>query len=187
MGRFPRFWLLLLNLVGILIPFVLDHDDVSHHIVFTDNKIWDTLITDAWNQYVSRQVQHRKTMSDLCGLDPHLVRVPSRTAAALESSLVSSLQSGCFIGAAHHAKFDPTKVATCAQCEVADEPSHWLKCPRFAELRHSIEGWNDETPYDTQALCAHLLPSRSPFATAWKRTLLDIEDSGDFFSFSRSW
>ena len=80
-------------------PFVVDHDGASHHIVLTDNQTWDTLITDAWYQYVSRQVQHPKTMSDLCGLDPHLVRVPSRTAAALKSSSVSSLQSGCFIGA----------------------------------------------------------------------------------------
>eukprot|EP00435_Cladocopium_sp_Y103_P022352 s1742_g5.t1 len=104
-----------------------------------------------------------------------------RSATALDLALISSLQSGCFMSSAQHAKYDLTKGAFCPVCGLADDPLHWLECPRYAHLRTEVSGWQATTPHDTTALRMHLLPSRSPHAGAWKQALMQIPDQSDTF------
>jgi len=44
-------------------------------------------------------------------------------------------------------------------------------------VRATIAGWQDQHQFDLQALCSHLLPSRSPYAADWKRALLLLPDT----------
>ena len=162
-------------------PFVLDHDGCEHHLLQLDAHCLQQLVHDAWLQYVAQLVQHRKTMTDLRGIDMKLVASARASLSALETSLVSALQSGAFTGAAQHGKYDLTKDGNCQLCRVPDTPTHWLACPRYANVRTRIDGWQDHAPIDTVALTEHLLPSRSPFAAAWKQAILCLPDATHTF------
>ena len=162
-------------------PYVVDHDGISHHILTLADTTWDDLLYDAWLQYVCQQVRHRTSMNDLVGIDPHLARGVSSGGTALDGALISSLQSGAFMSASQHGKYDLTKTAICAHCQVDDTPLHWLICPRYATLRAAVPGWQDHTNHDTKALMMHLLPSRSPWATDWKHALTNVPDHTKHF------
>ena len=58
-----------------------------------------------------------------------------------ERALLSALQSGAFISASEHAKFDVSKPRICPICQQEDDREHWLYCPRFQHLRQAIRGW----------------------------------------------
>ena len=115
-------------------------------------------------------------MTDLKGLDVHLVYRHGPKLNALEAALLSSLQSGAFLGDAMHSKFDFTKTPRCSHCDADDTVLHWLVCPRYHNQRATIADWVSDHPQDTMALKAHLLPSQSPFWTGWKRALLGLSD-----------
>eukprot|EP00435_Cladocopium_sp_Y103_P039530 s1405_g10.t1 len=164
-------------------PFFYDHDSLCHHLLHIDRGTLEELLWDGWLQFVARQVQHRGTMRDLHGLDPQLVHSGKRTLNALDTALVGSLQSGAFISASSHCKFDKTKDGMCSRCLVEDTPAHWLVCPRFQSLRTGIHGWVDSASVDTEPLRLHLLPSRSPHLVAWKTALMNlVDETGTFFS-----
>ena len=164
-------------------PFFVDHDGCQHNLLAMDSNTLMLLATDGWLQYVASQVTHRKTMTDLCGIDASLVHQASQKHNALEGALLSALQSGAFVGTAMHSKYDFTKQTNCGQCQEPDGPAHWLVCPRHHTARRHVDGWVDDHPHDTMALRQHLLPSRSTHWPRWKRALLEIADhTQDFWS-----
>eukprot|EP00438_Fugacium_kawagutii_P031979 Skav207040 [mRNA] locus=scaffold975:198961:208505:- [translate_table: standard] len=164
-------------------PFFFDHDGCRHHLLSLDDSSLDELLWDAWLQHIARSVNHRLTMQDLDGLDPHLVRADRSQLDALETSLLGSLQSGAFIATSTHAKYDATKHACCSRCGVENTQPHMLECPCYESIRNGISGWGRDPECDTTALSVHLLPSRNPDDVLWKQLLLDIPDStADFHS-----
>eukprot|EP00435_Cladocopium_sp_Y103_P028600 s799_g7.t1 len=175
--------LVVLNQVGWRIepPFLFDHDHCGFNVLTLDDAVLTELLYDAWLQHIARQVSHRQTMRDLAGLDPSLLEVNSAHLTGLEQALMGSLQSGAFMDRASQAHFDMTKTKHCSLCDVPDTNLHWLQCPRFASVRSSVERWQNHHDFDTLALCSHLLPSRSPFAAAWKRALLHVPDTSACF------
>ena len=82
---------------------------------------------------------------------------------------------------AAQAHFDMDKDSLRPLCGVKDTQSHWLDCPRYAWARAEVECWQNHHGHDAVALRSHLLPSRSPFAAAWKRALLEIPDTTGCF------
>lgn len=190
--------LVVLNQIGwqVQAPFVIDHDGFAFHLLDIDSDTLKMLLHDGWLQYVASAVSHRATMSDLAGLDTDLVATHLTSMTALDCSLMGALQSGAFLGNDVHSKYDVTKQACCDLCHVPDCPEHWLVCPRFQAIRDDIPNWQLQDDIETQALRTHLLPSRSPWAVAWKRTLLELsrvpiellslpgEDSGPHHLFS---
>ncbi|CAL1135067.1 unnamed protein product, partial [Cladocopium goreaui] len=90
---------------------------------------------------------------------------------------LGALQSGAFMDRAAQAHFDMDKDSLRPLCGVKDTQSHWLDCPRYAWARAEVECWQNHHGHDAVALRSHLLPSRSPFAAAWKRALLEIPDT----------
>eukprot|EP00438_Fugacium_kawagutii_P000488 Skav216948 [mRNA] locus=scaffold3396:197642:204095:+ [translate_table: standard] len=157
------------------VPCLVDHDGISFNLLQTDDASLQVALYDAWLQYVASTVTHRRTMSDLQGLDPHLVVLDHSQMTALDLSLQSALQSGAFLSAYSHAKFDMTKIGICEHCQVQDTQDHWLSCPRFQHLRDRLDGWEAAAEVDTTALTNHLLPSRSPWAAVWKEELMRLD------------
>ena len=172
--------LCLLNQIGWCVqpPFVVDHDGCTHNLISLPCGVLKALLTDAWLQFVARQVKSRKTMDDLEGLDSTLAIRLGRQLDSLHLALLGALQAGSFCSSASQSKFDCTKIANCPDCQVPDTQHHWLVCPRFSHLRNDIEGWDHHRRMDNnRAFCGHLLPSRSPFAKQLKQVFLDIPDS----------
>eukprot|EP00438_Fugacium_kawagutii_P005624 Skav235142 [mRNA] locus=scaffold1072:49794:54677:- [translate_table: standard] len=164
------------------VPFLVDQDGFRFNLIQVDCATLLMVLEDGWLQHVARQVQHRTSMSDLVGIDPVAVRFDAKQMTALDRALLGSLQSGAFIGNNIHAKYDVTKNKLCATCQVVDDPEHWLTCPRFQAQRAAIPHWQPQVDVDTQALRTHLLPSRSPWAVAWKTALMDLHDDTEFLS-----
>eukprot|EP00438_Fugacium_kawagutii_P027064 Skav214855 [mRNA] locus=scaffold16:296995:306518:- [translate_table: standard] len=156
-------------------PNLIDHDGFSYDLYSSAKKTLTAALHDGWAQHVAQAVNHRHTMQDLQGIDFSLAQLDKHKLTALENSLVASLQAGSFIGNEIHSKYDVTKDRLCHLCHTPDGPGHWLDCPRFQPQRDAIPDWTDRTPLDTESLRTHLLPSRSPWATAWKTELLSLE------------
>lgn len=164
-------------------PNIVDHDGCSYDLLQMDDNMLHGLLYDGWLQHVACSVNHRASMADLTGLDPHLVNLDKTSLTALDAALVGSLQDGAFIGSAIHSKYDVTKQKHCTDCGVPDTPAHWLQCPKYQAEREAIEGWSLGNEDDTGAMQMHLLPSRSPWAVPWKRLLLSLDQTGiDFLS-----
>ena len=141
-------------------PTIRDHHGFRHDLSALDTLFFNQQLYDGWLQYVAGQVRH-KTMQDLHGLETHLVILDHQKLPALQYHRVLALQSGAFLSASQHAKFDGTKVQTCQICNVVDDRKHWFSCPRFETIRASLQ-WNrhDWMMNLPNSLVYHLLPSR---------------------------
>eukprot|EP00435_Cladocopium_sp_Y103_P034796 s173_g9.t1 len=173
---------IVLNQIGWTVapPFLMDHDGLSFDFMSLDSNLLRSLLYDGWLQHVARSVNHRDSMMDLDGLDPHVAGADKSSLSALDAALVGSLQAGAFIGDSIHSKYDYTKSKDCQLCGVPDTPVHWLQCPKYSAERTAIEGWQNAAVDGPLSLRMHLLPSRSPWAVPWKRLLLtqEVDDSG---------
>lgn len=158
-------------------PCFADHDGCLHDLFELSNAALDTLLADAWLQSVAHQVRHRKTMADLWSIDPELVFFDRNNFTASELGQVMALQSGAFITAHQHSKYDVSKASLCSICGVRDDQRHWFDCPRFEHLRAALPmngDWIDSIP-----LCTlhHLLPVKTPAQVQMKQYLLALEDT----------
>ena len=173
-----------LNLLGwnVSPPWICDHDGCVLDFMALSDTTLEQLLLEGWFQYVASQIALRQTMADLKGLDCYLACRLRKSLDAKQTSLLAALQSGAFMAASSHAKYDKTKTAHCPLCNVADTQSHWLTCPRFAAIRADIPAW----PYghefdDGVAFACHLLPSRLPSSVHFKHLLLRIPSELDQF------
>eukprot|EP00438_Fugacium_kawagutii_P028090 Skav211003 [mRNA] locus=scaffold1610:94452:115803:- [translate_table: standard] len=169
--------ILVLNQIGWTVcpPFFVDHDGFQHDLLQLDTTALDELLWDGWLQHVATEVGHRKDFHDLDGLDPTLAAPDSNKLSGLELALQGALQSGAFMTSSSQSKFDVTKQPRCIHCDEIEDQSHWLVCPLKSHLQPPVveDTWVDRT----QALRAHLLPSRSPWVVAWKRVRLQVPDT----------
>eukprot|EP00435_Cladocopium_sp_Y103_P037022 s2118_g9.t1 len=163
-------------------PLVCDHEQHTWNLVTMDSKTLESLLTDGWSQYIAAHVNH-KTMHDLDGLDYHLTMLDYDCLLPVECSLLSALHAGAFISASEHAKYDHAKVHICEVCQLEDDRSQWLVCPRFQTLRQSIEGWFPDNVELPMCLTHHLLVPRLLALPRWRDSLLQIQDSEKGFLF----
>ena len=175
-----------LNAVGWRVepPFLQTHDGVTHHLFDADARVLQLDLQDAWHQQVARRVCHRATMSDLEGIDPTLSRLDAPQQTAGDQGLISMLQSGAFLSASSHAKFDLTKSEECIHCGELDTVAHWTLCQGYVDFRPDT-GWPLDFPDWPLSLVAHGLPSRNPHVSDLKR-LLATEVRGDFQFLTKS-
>eukprot|EP00438_Fugacium_kawagutii_P003078 Skav215305 [mRNA] locus=scaffold3276:18327:27629:- [translate_table: standard] len=164
-------------------PLFLDHDGCQHDLLQLPNSALDSLLRDAWLQWVSSQVRHRRTMMDLQGLDGDLVHFDRGSMTPAMLGRVMALQSGAFMSASQKSKFDSKHSKICSRCNVEDDQRHWFRCPRFATLQArfpNIHEWFDDAP---SCVVYHLLPPKNPFIVQLKHYFMELRDStGDFCS-----
>ena len=181
-GPFSKL-LALLNGIGWEIlepPMLRDHDGCEFDLFQLPRGALDLLLQDAWFQHIATRTNH-KTMQDLTGLDIALTRLDHDKQIAADVTRVKALQTGAFVSGWQHAKYDTTKQPVCQLCMQLDTQKHWLRCPRFDELRAEcpdLLSWIDDAP---SCVVLHLLAPRSPFALLLKRYFLDLPDLSKCF------
>lgn len=163
-------------------PCVIDHEGHRWNMIEIDNKSLQTLMQDAWLQYVASQVHH-KTMQGLNGIDKDLTLLDASSMLPIDRARLSALHSGAFISVAEHAKYDEEKISVCALCGIDDDREHWLQCPRFQTLRLGIPGWLADNAALPRCTVNHLLAPRLPKLVEWRHLLYQLPDTSASFCF----
>ena len=163
-------------------PWLRDHDQHQWNLVTVDDKTLQTLLHDAWCQFIASKVNH-KTMQDLVGMDHTTTTLDYGKTLPMHRALLSALQSGAFISADEHARYDQEKSPMCTQCSCEDDRAHWLNCPRYQHLRMDIAGWHPDNVQLPACTVYHLLIPRLAAMVAWKEALLQIQDRTNSFLF----
>ena len=161
-------------------PMVADHEGLSWNLMYLDNKTLNTVLEDAWLQYVAAGVRH-KTMSDLRGMDGFLTKLGSTKLSTLDRARLAALHSGAFISRYEHSKYDTEKTPMCALCQLEDDRLHWLVCPRFHHIRCSIPDWCPDNVELPRCTLQHLLVPRQDVMTEWRALLSAPEEDGISF------
>ena len=162
-------------------PFVMNHEQHCHNLQQIDRRALLGLLQDGWLQNVAAKVNH-DTMKDFNGLDPYLTLHNAARLQPIDRARLSALQSGAFVTALEHSRYDDEKCAICIHCRLPDDRTHWLTCPRFANLRDSIPNWSVDNLELPLCTLHHLLVPRQVQMVDWRETLFQIPDAT--FSFS---
>ncbi|CAE7600361.1 Pol [Symbiodinium necroappetens] len=164
-------------------PWVMDHHGIVHNLLDLPGPLLRRLLEQAWLGFVACQHSHRKTMSNLCGIDLALLRATQLALGALDAARLAAIQSGAFWCGQQQARFDMGQTGLCPLCQVEDSVEHRLRhCPRYAAARveHAwvLDMW-DELPV---SVTHHLLPPANPHLPALHRLLQDgLDTTGQFF------
>ena len=78
-------------------PWCTDHDGLLVDLLACDKGTLQELLSDAWIQWVARQVTHRKGLVDLDGLNLAFVQLDWDNLTPIELARVQSLQEGAFL------------------------------------------------------------------------------------------
>ena len=174
-----------LNQIGWLLlepPLIKDHNGCVHDLLDIDHKLLRLQLQEAWAQHVAKQVQHRKTMSDLEGLDLHLSNPDTGRLTALQLARVRALQDGSFRLATQHAKYDATNTGQCRSCGVPETVKHLcLHCPALQSHRRDHEWLTQHWPDLPRCLTHHLLVPRLRGHADYIQALHNTPDVSDRF------
>ena len=163
-------------------PCIQDHDGLVHDLMFCPSQLLRRLLEQAWLMYVSNQVQHRRTMADVKGLDLALLSEDCARLNPLESSLHSALRSGAFTFRAQQAKFDLSQDGQCPHCHELDNAYHRVcVCPQYSRHRQGFEWICEAWPSLPKSLPHHLLPSRNPHVPRLQELLQSLADRTSHF------
>ena len=164
-------------------PMIADHWGVCHDLLLTPWTSLRHLLEEGWALYVSAQVTHRKLMADLRGIDLYVTKFETNQLTAHQRSLLSALQSGAFIDAWTHGKYDVTKVTTCQMCQFPNDHEHVLSCARYDDLRTELGLDMNLLQTFPCSLKFHLLCPLSPFVVDLRSYFMDLPDvTEEFFS-----
>ena len=168
-------------------PFVCDHEGLVHDLLRIPGSLLHRLLEHAWLQYVATQHRHRRSMRDLLGIDPALLRSDASRLSALDAARLGSLRAGAFISGEQQAKFDLTQNGMCLTCQAPDTVRHQVcECPRYAQQRdghaHVLQQW-EQLPV---ALTHHLLPPANPHLPRLRALLAGLVDCTGRFHCSGS-
>ena len=162
-------------------PLFSDHDGFIHNLTL-DLVALDSLLEEAWMQHVAERVRHRSTLSDLAGIDKFQTLQFDDKLTPLQLAQINCIREGSFISPWQQSRFDLTKHADCAVCNVPNTQLHWVECPKFAEHRldqPEILTWLQTKPC---SFMQHLLVPRSPYLKKYRQTLLQTPCSFEFYS-----
>eukprot|EP00434_Breviolum_minutum_P012912 symbB.v1.2.011380.t1/scaffold760.1/size164708/1 len=152
-------------------PHVMDHDGRRHHILEMDSETLYQLLRSAWTQKISWDLNKRKDMKELEGLDEITLRKDIKNTPAYKRKLLDALREGTFLDAQIHRKYDNTKTGKCRLRGEEDNLEHrCLHCPGLDEIRQGHLDIVQEWPHLPRPLREHLLPSRNP----WEQSFLNL-------------
>ncbi|CAK9009047.1 LINE-1 retrotransposable element ORF2 protein [Durusdinium trenchii] len=166
-------------------PFFVDHDGCEWNLLEIPTKLLDSLLIDAWHQYIARSIGGRKDFAGLTGLHWATPSLGS-SCSPVQRAQLHALCDGSFMTNDMIHKFDLTKTSRCDLCGQMDSMEHLcLECPRLAAARapHSaiIARWPDLP----RSLTHHLLPSRLVHWPQVKKALISLEDFSGCFMLHR--
>ena len=130
-----------------------------------------------------KYVRQRKTMTELFGIDRCTSQCAHSGLAAHERSLVSALQSGSFIDAWTHGRFDLAKDRLRSCCEIPETHKHLAVCPKFFQIRDNLGLSISEIQQWPSCTAQYFLVPKSPHLDELRRHLCrEIDSSFDFVS-----
>lgn len=145
------------------VPLLADSDGVWHAWLEMHEKTLYELVKDAWIQHICREVQHRKDLAGIDGIDHRVVQQARKKVKPYLLGLISRLQDGTFVEPRQHAKYDTGKDSKCGLCGGHDSVEHrCTTCPAratiYLEHNHILQKWESFS----RAKKIHLLPPRNP-------------------------
>eukprot|EP00438_Fugacium_kawagutii_P013644 Skav213117 [mRNA] locus=scaffold107:68285:69931:+ [translate_table: standard] len=162
---------------------ILDHMDFEHDLLLFPWKRLRALLEDAWMGFVAREVRSRSSMTSLHSIDAYVSKWNNSKLTPHERSLQSALQSGSFIDAWTHSKYDVTKNKLCSCCGCPLDHPHFLVCPLFQDIRDQYSLSNVDLVASSPCLTLHLLCPRSPFLDELQGYFCSLSDtSAEFVS-----
>eukprot|EP00435_Cladocopium_sp_Y103_P050325 s456_g15.t1 len=174
--------LTMLNKIGWSVqtpPMVSDQHGVSYDLLLTPWKHLRHLLEDSWLCLVATTLK-RPSMTALVDLDVYVNKWRNSHLTALERSLQSALQSGTFLDAKSHSRYDVTKSGFCSVCKTPETHEHLLVCQKYVDLREKFS-LTDEIELLPPAFAQHLLCSRSPWIDALRAYYMALNDTTDQF------
>ena len=160
-------------------PMIADCHGMEFDLLLTPWAMLRHLLEDAWLCYVTTTLS-RPSMQSLEGIDVYVTKWNNGNLTALERSLQSSLQSGAFVDAWTHGKYDVTKDVWCKFCSCPLNHEHLLVCPQYSDLREQFL-LQDNLDLIPRALAMHLLCPRSPWINALRSYFANLVDTTDQF------
>ena len=160
-------------------PIIVDRQGLSHDLLQTPWMLLRHLLKDSWLCYVATTLQ-RPSMLALNDMDEYVVKWHNHKLTALERSLQSALQSGTFLDAKSHSKYDVTKDGFCSVCFCPQTHEHLLTCKKYVDLRETFS-LTDELDGLPRAFVLHLLCPRSPWVEALRTYYTELEDTTGVF------
>ena len=114
------------------VPLIQDHDGVNFNMLTCAPNELEIRLNDAWAQHIASQVQHRKSMTGLRGLD---LACTTRRRSKY-NSLQARLQQFGIFSSCLLSKYDLTKDSLCPRFHEPDDYRHQVAvCPRFHSCR----------------------------------------------------
>jgi ribonuclease HI len=159
------------------VPLIADPDGVWHNWLEMNEKTLYELVKEAWVWHICREVQHRKDLADIDGID-HRVMLQARNKIKPHLlGLIFRLQDGTFVEPAQHAKYDTGKDSTCLQCGGQDSVEHrCTTCPArnsiYSKHAQILQKWGSFS----RAKKIHLLPPHNPHWIKFKELAGQAED-----------
>ena len=160
-------------------PMICDSHGTELDLLLTPWSWMRHLLEDAWLCYVASTL-HRPSMKHLDGIDVHVTKWNNGNLTALERSLQSSLQSGAFVDAWTHGKYDVTKDTWCKFCSCPLNHEHLLVCTQYSDLREKFY-LHEDLNLIPRALAMHLLCPRSPWVDDLRSHFANLADTTDTF------
>ena len=170
-----------LNQVGWTVgtpPWVCDHEGLWHDVLQCPGGLLRRLLSHAWLAYVARQLQHRRTMCDLRGIDSALLQADSSRLSRQDASRLAAVRGGAFITGAQQCKFEKTQDGLCSVCRVPDTVEHKIcHCLMHQHLRGKDAWVCAHWTSLPLSFSHHLLPPANPFLPELRRQLHALDDS----------
>ena len=164
------------------VPIIQDHDGDNFNLLTCATNELDIRLSDAWAQHIAGQVQHRKSMNGLRGLDLACTTRRRSKYNSLQARLVAAIWDGSFRAVCYHAKYDLTKDAQCPRCHVTDDYRHQVAvCPRFHSCRGEDQWAADIWDTLPECISQRLLIPRNPMLADIKKALGDLPDRSTEF------
>ena len=116
-------------------PWVYTNHGLCINLLDTDREMLATLLRQAWCDYVVRRTRSRKSLQELPSLCLRLSRVGEAELTPLELARTRAIQEGAFLTPWQHSRYDTSAKAMCPACDQPDTQEHWLRCPRYEEIR----------------------------------------------------
>ena len=137
-----------------------------------DDKRFRAILEEGWTWKVWEEVQGRKDMEGLYGIDKPAIREACNRLPPHHRNGIRVLQDGTFVESKIHCKYDLTKTNLCPLCQGQDSLEHrCTDCPAAHDLYLAHQPTLLRWPQWTKAQKLRLLPSANPHLAKFRRQL----------------
>ena len=159
------------------VPKIADADGCWHDWINMNEKVLYELAKDAWTWKVFREVQQRKDLDGLHGIDRRIVHQAHSRVRPHSLGSIRGLQDGTFIEPTQHAKYDLSKSVKCGLCGGDDSMEHRCTgCPQRQSIYMKHFDILQKWATFSRAKRIHLLPSSNPYWPSFKQMVTLKED-----------